>query len=178
MNTPQKKPTKTVWNKQRKRKSKLNKDGNLSLATWDKLVDMFYSPCIRLRDSEDGGITTVCYTCGKTIPINDAQNGHFVPRAAKPIKYDERNTHAQCYRCNVALKGNLTVYAERMINDYGVDIIAELNHAGAKHFKGSREYYEAMYDMYRERLAEMDNYAKFTYIFEQADKIIRIAKGA
>ena len=41
-------------------------------------------------------------------------------------RYDERNNHCQCVACNVFKKGNLTVYALRLIKIYGTKLLEEL----------------------------------------------------
>lgn len=40
--------------------------------------------------------------------------------------FDERGCHAQCYVCNVRLKGNWTNYYRFMQNEYGDDVIEQL----------------------------------------------------
>lgn len=55
-----------------------------------------------------------CITC----PTGKAENaGHFHHNV---LDFDEKNIHAQCYRCNHYLSGNLAVYAEYLIKTYGV----------------------------------------------------------
>ncbi len=90
-----KKPTKTQLNK--------------------KLWKLF-SKYIRERDNY------TCFTCGiKTYP---AQAGHYRTGATcnKYLYYDEKNVHAQCYRCNINLSGNWREYQTRMHDKYGKDI--------------------------------------------------------
>ena len=79
----------------------------------------------------------VCYICGdiKDWKLQDA--GHFVHRNC--LDYDLRNIHCSCSRCNRFLHGNLNVYAEKLIKDYGAGIIEELNRLGREVSKPSRE---------------------------------------
>lgn len=71
-----------------------------------------------------------CYTCGAV----GTQAGHFRHNTDKPSKqlggnalwYDIRNIHNQCSGCNLFKSGNLTIYAERLEEQYGFGIIQEL----------------------------------------------------
>lgn len=47
--------------------------------------------------------------------------------------------HHNCVHCNKFLHGNLNVYAERLIEKYGPDIIGELNRLGKCVIKFDRE---------------------------------------
>jgi predicted amidophosphoribosyltransferase len=64
----------------------------------------------------------ICCTCkGK-----GNQAGHFFPSGFWGTRFDERNVHCQCYRCNIPLKGNMIAYYEFMENKYGKKIIEQL----------------------------------------------------
>jgi len=78
-----------------------------------------------------------CYTCGAGGPWQDHHAGHFVHRNC--LDYDLRNIHRQCAGCNTFRHGNLAVYAEKLIKDYGAGIIGELNRLGHEVSKPSRE---------------------------------------
>ena len=52
------------------------------------------------------------------------QAGHYIHKDC--LDYDDVNIHCQCARCNKWLSGNLGVYAERLIAEYGEAVIAEL----------------------------------------------------
>jgi len=46
--------------------------------------------------------------------------GHYIPRSLSGfLFFDERNVHAQCYRCNIHLSGNSDEYAQRIVKVYG-----------------------------------------------------------
>lgn len=55
------------------------------------------------------------------------QAGHYIGRGWANTFVEERNVHVQCYRCNIALKGNLDEYAIRLKKDYGEGILEELH---------------------------------------------------
>ena len=76
-----------------------------------------FSLYIRQRDTNNIG--THCFTCGICKPIGNMQAGHFQPGRFPVYLFDERQVHAQCYRCNINLKGNWPRYYERMVKEYG-----------------------------------------------------------
>lgn len=80
-----------------------------------------FSKYIRLRDEVQG-----CFTCGVVKPYKQMQAGHWIPGRHNSILFDERGYHAQCYHCNIGLKGNPVVYYDRMLKDYGVEVCNEL----------------------------------------------------
>ncbi len=82
------------------------------------------SEYIRRRDSIDGYST--CFTCGANKPWNEMDAGHFIPKTSHSIKYDERNIHAQCARCNRYMSGNIHNYFVNMEKRYGRKLVDEL----------------------------------------------------
>lgn len=88
-----------------------------SRASLVKNLDAIFSRYIRERDHG------VCYTCGSS---NGAQAGHYVSRSCYQLRWDERNVHCQCYRCNVPLHGNYIPYRRHLVEDYGEDVVRDL----------------------------------------------------
>jgi hypothetical protein len=80
-----------------------------------------FSLYIRQRDEEDG-----CFTCGVKKPYKQMQAGHWIPGRHNSILFNELGCHAQCYHCNVGLKGNPVKYYDRMLADYGKKVCEEL----------------------------------------------------
>lgn len=91
-----------------------------------------FSAYIRTRDAirTTGSVDRCrCVTCGKDYPafgLGCVQAGHFLPGRHLSTLFDERNCHAQCYVCNVSLKGNWPAYQDFMRSKYGQSIIDEL----------------------------------------------------
>ena len=79
----------------------------------------------------------ICITCGARGDWKDMNAGHFVHRDS--LDFDLRNINCQCVHCNKFLHGNLNVYAERLMEKYGPDIIGELNRLGKCVIKFDRE---------------------------------------
>ena len=84
-----------------------------------KKADDAFSWYIRLRDSHNnfGVIMGACCTCDDQIQVaywDDmgelkhnklAQCGHFISRAKYNVRFDERNSDLQCWKCNCPKKG-------------------------------------------------------------------------
>jgi len=86
-----------------------------------KLWDIF-SVYIRMRDClETTGSTEwgLCFSCDKRYHFKLLQAGHFIPGRHSANLFSERGTHAQCYNCNINLKGNTLEYRRRIIAKYG-----------------------------------------------------------
>lgn len=77
-----------------------------------------FSEYIRLRDSDEKGYGN-CITCGKLCYYKDADCGHGVGRQYKATKFEERNNHLQCRRCNYYGAGEQAIYKEEVNKKYG-----------------------------------------------------------
>lgn len=64
-----------------------------------------------------------CYTCGS---LNGAEAGHW-KHSNNSLRFEERAVHLQCTRCNKWLSGNLAVYTLKLIEEYGLDTVKQLN---------------------------------------------------
>lgn len=85
-----------------------------------KKADSAFSVFIRKRDRGR------CYTCGVVKHWKEQQCGHFVSRSHNSTRYDEDNCKCQCVHCNIFLDGNKDVFAYRLVQDYGSNILQEL----------------------------------------------------
>ena len=95
--------------------------------TWD-----VFSKYVRLRDAIETTDTrdmALCCSCGKQYPafgVGCLQAGHFIPGRGNAVLFDEKGVHAQCYNCNINLKGNWPGYYKFMLEKYGQDEINRL----------------------------------------------------
>lgn len=104
-----------------KKKPKLKPLNKLEALLWTH-----FSTYIRKKDADFQGFTH-CYTCGKRINWKlEADAGHYIKRAYKSLKFDERNVKPQCFRCNHFMDGNQDAFAEHLELDYGHGILQEL----------------------------------------------------
>ena len=94
-----------------------------------KKVWAVFSEYIRKRDClETTGCSSygLCITCGKRLHFKLLQAGHFIPGRHNNNLFSERGTHAQCYNCNINLKGNTLEYRRKIIEMYGEGADEEL----------------------------------------------------
>lgn len=84
----------------------------------DKKLWKVFSEFIRLRDSDKDG-NGKCFTCSFRGDYKMFDCGHGVGRQHKATKYDERNNHSQCKRCNGFEGGQQAIYKEEVEKRYG-----------------------------------------------------------
>lgn len=66
----------------------------------------------------------ICFTCGAKKHWREQNAGHYIHKDC--LDFDPINIHCQCVRCNSYLSGNLGIYAERLIAEYGEDAVIAL----------------------------------------------------
>ena len=84
---------------------------------WDE-----FSKYIRTRDClKTTGCSSwgLCITCGKRYHFKLLQAGHFISGRRNNNLFNRTGCHAQCYNCNINLKGNTLVYRRKIIEMYG-----------------------------------------------------------
>ena len=99
---------------------RVKKVKHISLKSLRKKAWKLFSEYI--RRSEKG----ICYICGNRRNWKEQNAAHYIHRDS--LDYDTVNIHCSCVRCNKWLSGNLGIYAERLIAEYGEEAIAELRH--------------------------------------------------
>jgi hypothetical protein len=132
--------------KQKIRETKAKKPRKIS--TLIKNLDTVYSRYIRTKYAVDG--IAPCFTCEKSLPIAEMDCGHFVSRRFKSVRFHEKNTHPQCRYCNRYNEGMKDVYAFRLIEKYGPDIIRELNQLRLQEKRFTRQELEALISHYKQ----------------------------
>lgn len=125
-----------------------------SIKKWKKKAWDEFSKFIRNRDalSTTGEReNAVCCTCDTEYPVKKLQAGHFIPGRRNSILFEERGVHAQCYNCNINLKGNPRKYQKFMFNKYGQEEIDRLDNLSEQtiqmkwfDFKEKFEYYQIL----------------------------------
>lgn len=116
-------------------------------------LDRVFSLYIRQRGAIDG--YNLCVTCGKRFLIKELQCGHYVSRGILATRFDEKNCHPQCMRCNVFLKGNYTEYALYLIRQYGVGFLEELDQKKRQSVKFSQADYKEKIEYYKNKLINL-----------------------
>ena len=93
---------------------------------WIKEAQIAFNKYIRLRDHGKG-----CISCQSDVgpaSVGGAGDaGHFRSRGSAPhLRFDERNCHLQCKRCNRYLSGNVAAYRVGLIERIGLKSVEEL----------------------------------------------------
>lgn len=133
----------------------MKKKKQKSLGKLKKEFDSVFSRYIRLVNSKNG--MCMCVTCGKWLPIKQAQCGHYVSRTYLSLRFDHRNTAIQCYSCNVCKHGSLDEYALWLIGEYGNGILEELNRKKWEQKKYSRLEYEMFIKIYKDKIKRLND---------------------
>jgi len=142
--------TKIGMKRKEPKKSIKKKKKNLSFFK-KKLWDIF-SVYIRSRDCLEttGSIEWgLCSTCFKRYHFKMLQAGHFIAGRKSSNLYSERGVHAQCYNCNINLKGNTLEYRRQIIKMYGEGADLELEEEASKIKKYSIPEIEEMIEHYK-----------------------------
>jgi len=92
-----------------------------------KKLDTIFSEYIRRKYADRNGIVK-CYTCNtkKFWKGQGMQNGHFISRASRILRWSPDNCRPQCYACNCMRYGQNYIFAMNLNKEYGYDIAAEL----------------------------------------------------
>jgi hypothetical protein len=91
-----------------------------------------FSEWVRRKDADVNGMVK-CFTCERVNHWKQMHAGHYVRASAGLSTYfDEQNVHVQDYACNIWRDGNSDVYALRLIDKYGPDILNELQRRKSK----------------------------------------------
>lgn len=86
-------------------------------------LDRLRQTCARYEGAKKkkGTWYNTCVTCGSVLPVSKLQGGHFCSRTCYPLRWDERNVHPQCARCNLYKSGAYIEYSQWFIKEYGQD---------------------------------------------------------
>lgn len=115
------------------------------------------SEYVRRRDSYNGRVK--CCTCGieKEWKGDGMQAGHFIPQAqGDAVRFDLRNIHPQCYRCNINLGGNGAEYYPYMVKRYGQEAVDKLRYLSNRSVKFTESDFEDMIEDMEKRISELD----------------------
>lgn len=79
----------------------------------------------RLQEVDQYGFGK-CISCWRRIKWNEGHGWHYIPRMHMATAFDLRNIHLQCPYCNNQLHWNLIEYRKNMIEQFGEDLVLEL----------------------------------------------------
>ena len=67
-----------------------------------------------------------CITCSHTGNKHNMDCGHFIPRGYSFWRFNERNNHCQCVKCNKYEGGAWPKYYDKMCGLYGKKFVEEM----------------------------------------------------
>ena len=92
-----------------------------SRSTLMRNADDAFSLYIRTRDSQAyEGRAFKCISCGRVLPIDQADAGHYINRSHMSLRFSEANVHAQCRYDNRFKEGEITSYRKGLIQKIGL----------------------------------------------------------
>lgn len=83
-------------------------------------MDTVFQFYVRLRDAMPGGMCR-CISCGKIVPFDKIQGGHFYGRARFSTRWHEHNVNAECIYDNCYNGEHLLGYRDNLIKKIGMD---------------------------------------------------------
>ena len=81
-------------------------------------LDKVFQFYIRLRDSRMDG-RCQCISCGKIVPFDKIQAGHYRSRKNFSTRWSELNVHSECFVCNCMEGDHLINYRKNLIKKIG-----------------------------------------------------------
>lgn len=95
-------------------------------------ADRAFSLYIRTRDAQAYcGTQFQCISCGRILPIEQCDAGHYVNRQHQSLRYNELNVNGQCRHCNRFDEGNMQGYRQGLVEKHGELTVKQLE--GSKH---------------------------------------------
>lgn len=93
-----------------------------TVAQIKKRLQVKVNAYIRQRDSKNGFFK--CISCGKTLPTEKMNAGHYVPVSrCQALRYDENNINGECAGCNCFDEFHLIGYRRNLITKRGIDAV-------------------------------------------------------
>lgn len=150
------------WKKSNK--SKKEKDTNSRTATgkWGntraavRKLDSVFSLYIRLRDSRAyGGKYFRCISCGRVLPFEKGDCGHYISRRNMALRFSEDNCNMQCSHCNRFQDGNIIDYRNGLVRKIGEQRVEILESQRHQSKKWSAWELEILTDHYKEETEKL-----------------------
>ena len=116
-------------------------------------LDKVFSEYIRKRDTRNGVFK--CISCGRILPYEQADCGHYINRKHMTTRFDEMNCNAQCRSCNRFDEGNIQGYRRGLVAIYGEQQITLLEDKKHNFRKYSDFEYEVLIKHYKEEIKKL-----------------------
>ena len=109
-------------------------------------LDTVFSLFIRQKYAKNGLVA--CYTCPKILPIKKIQNGHYISRSVRRLRWDENNCRPQCWGCNCMNGGRPVDFRENLVKEIGEDEVKFLEASRHTIFKPDESWLLSQIQMY------------------------------
>ena len=116
-------------------------------------LDKVFSEYIRKRDTRNGVFK--CISCGRLLPYEQADCGHYINRKHMATRFDEMNCNAQCRSCNRFDEGNIQGYRRGLVSLYGEQQVNLLEAKKHNFRKYSDFEYEVLIKHYKEEIKKL-----------------------
>lgn len=110
-------------------------------------LDSVISTWNRTRYADKNGIVQ-CYTCPKKAPIKSMQNGHYVSRSVRKLRWEPDNMRPQCYGCNIMNGGQPITFRENLLKELGEPYVLYLESLRHELFKPTDEWLVTQIEAY------------------------------
>ena len=126
-------------------------------ASLKKRLDAIHSIYVRRSNADRNGNVS-CYTCDVVLPWKSAHAGHWITRNHLATRWrdDVGNVRVQCPACNLFRGGQPQIFAHRLMQEFGPEIIDKLISLSRETRKYSRADLQAMIEDYETRLRQME----------------------
>ncbi len=128
-----------------------------TLKYWKNKIDKPFHEYIRRRDADNNTGYCGCISCGKKVHFTQTDAGHFIGRQHLATRYDERNVHAQCRKCNRFEYGRQYEYSIAL----GKKLSNQLLQKSRGVLKLTDPEWQEIYDTYRTKLDEIKKQQNF-----------------
>lgn len=114
----------------------------------DKAIK-YFNKFIRLRDQNKR-----CITCG-TGAVSDC--GHFISCRFEATRFDEKNAHGQCAKCNRFEYGNQFEHGQQIDLLYGSGTASKLSMKSKMFCKRNKFDFETIAALYAQKCKDLEN---------------------
>lgn len=109
--------------KEKKKEKKANSYKVVSKKAWNT-----FARWLKISQMSFQGYFT-CYTCGKTLPIAEAQAGHCFHRGRqnyRAIDFDPKHIRLQCGGCNCFSTGQTNIFQAKLTRELGIEEVEKM----------------------------------------------------
>ena len=122
------------------------KPKQISLSKAIKLLDTAFSKAVRQKWADRTG-WSACYTCGKRSHWKGLQNGHYISRKHKNLRWEWDNCRPQCVGCNMFKGGEPITFRENLVKELGETRVLQMESLRFAIHKVPLEWYEERLSM-------------------------------